>query len=164
MDVASAQQGLAWLLASRHPSPYASHPTPTHPPISAPTTHSLTPSALAHTTTCSRPQPPAQMETLHLNIQEALRMNPPLVMLMRYAKESFTVNTSDGKQYVVPKVSARSTARAALGGLEGALEGRAWCCGKWWSGARRVHAGPGASSVVPWASTPLSLWQLRPGD
>lgn len=44
------------------------------------------------------------MDTLHMNIQEALRMNPPLIMLMRYAKESFTVNTSDGKTYVVPKV------------------------------------------------------------
>lgn len=44
-----------------------------------------------------------QMECLHMNIQEALRMNPPLIMLMRYAKESFSVSTSDGKQFVVPK-------------------------------------------------------------
>jgi hypothetical protein len=44
------------------------------------------------------------MDTLHLNIQEALRMNPPLIMVMRLAKEAFPVTTSDGKTYVVPKV------------------------------------------------------------
>lgn len=43
------------------------------------------------------------MDTLHFNIQEALRMNPPLVMLMRYCKEPFSVTTSDGKKYVIPK-------------------------------------------------------------
>lgn len=43
------------------------------------------------------------MDQLHLNIQEALRMNPPLIMLMRYAKEAFPVTTSDGRTYVVPK-------------------------------------------------------------
>lgn len=31
-------------------------------------------------------------------------MNPPLLMVMRYAKEPFSVTTSDGKTYVVPKV------------------------------------------------------------
>ena len=46
------------------------------------------------------------MDALHLNIQEALRMNPPLIMLMRQAKEAFTVTDSRGKQYVVPKVGA----------------------------------------------------------
>lgn len=44
------------------------------------------------------------MDTLHLNIQEALRMNPPLIMVMRLAKESFPVTTSQGRTYVVPKV------------------------------------------------------------
>ncbi|EFN54386.1 hypothetical protein CHLNCDRAFT_56217 [Chlorella variabilis] len=43
------------------------------------------------------------MDTLHLNIQEALRMNPPLIMVMRLAKESFPVTTSQGRTYVVPK-------------------------------------------------------------
>ncbi|GAB4822084.1 hypothetical protein N2152v2_009130 [Parachlorella kessleri] len=44
-----------------------------------------------------------QMEVLHLNIQEALRMDPPLIMLMRQCKEPFSVSTSDGRTYVVPK-------------------------------------------------------------
>lgn len=44
------------------------------------------------------------MNTLHLNIQEALRMNPPLIMVMRLAKEAFPVTTSTGKTFVVPKV------------------------------------------------------------
>jgi sterol 14-demethylase len=43
------------------------------------------------------------MDTLHLNIQEALRMNPPLLLVMRYAKEAFKVTTSQGKTYTVPK-------------------------------------------------------------
>lgn len=43
------------------------------------------------------------MNTLHLNIQEALRMNPPLIMVMRLAKEAFPVTTSTGKTFVVPK-------------------------------------------------------------
>ncbi|PSC68351.1 sterol 14 desaturase [Micractinium conductrix] len=43
------------------------------------------------------------MNQLHLNIREALRMNPPLIMVMRYSKEPFSVTTSDGKHYVVPK-------------------------------------------------------------
>jgi len=44
------------------------------------------------------------MDVLHRNITEALRMNPPLVLLLRYAKQPFTVTTSTGKQYHVPKV------------------------------------------------------------
>ncbi|KAL4429571.1 hypothetical protein ABPG77_008620 [Micractinium sp. CCAP 211/92] len=43
------------------------------------------------------------MDVLHRNIQEALRMEPPLVMVMRLSKEPFSVTTSDGKTYVVPK-------------------------------------------------------------
>mmetsp|Transcript_6366 Transcript_6366/g.14126 ORF Transcript_6366/g.14126 Transcript_6366/m.14126 type:complete len:494 (+) Transcript_6366:74-1555(+) len=42
------------------------------------------------------------MDVLHRNITEALRMNPPLILVMRYVKQAFTVNTSDGKEYVVP--------------------------------------------------------------
>ena len=37
-------------------------------------------------------------------LQEALRMNPPLLLVMRYAKEAFKVTTSQGKTYTVPKV------------------------------------------------------------
>ncbi len=45
-----------------------------------------------------------KMEVLHAIITEALRMHPPLVMLLRYAKESTSVTTKEGKQYVIPKV------------------------------------------------------------
>ena len=44
-----------------------------------------------------------QMDTLHLCIKEALRLHPPLIMLMRLAKEAFTVTDKDGKQYTIPK-------------------------------------------------------------
>ena len=43
------------------------------------------------------------LDVLHRNIQEALRLQPPLIMVMRMAKESFPVRTSGGKEYVVPK-------------------------------------------------------------
>eukprot|EP00878_Enallax_costatus_P017147 GHUV01018003.1.p1 GENE.GHUV01018003.1~~GHUV01018003.1.p1 ORF type:complete len:188 (+),score=63.11 GHUV01018003.1:1128-1691(+) len=44
-----------------------------------------------------------EMETLHLNIQEALRMHPPLLMVMRYVKQPFSVTTSKGNTYTIPK-------------------------------------------------------------
>lgn len=44
------------------------------------------------------------METLHLNIQEALRMHPPLLLVMRYVKQPFSVTTSQGKTYNIPVV------------------------------------------------------------
>lgn len=43
-----------------------------------------------------------EMDVLHGCIQEALRLQPPLVLLMRYAKEPFEVTTSDGRAYTVP--------------------------------------------------------------
>jgi sterol 14alpha-demethylase len=43
------------------------------------------------------------MDVLHRSIHEALRLGPPLPLVMRYAKESFTVTTSQGKEYVIPK-------------------------------------------------------------
>jgi hypothetical protein len=46
------------------------------------------------------------------NIQEALRIHPPLILLMRYAKEAFSVTTSGGKEVTIPKVG---TGRWALG-------------------------------------------------
>jgi hypothetical protein len=45
-----------------------------------------------------------EMDTLHLDITEALRLQPPLILVLRYAREAFAVSTKDGKQYVVPKV------------------------------------------------------------
>ncbi len=53
-----------------------------------------------------------EMEVLHRNITEALRMHPPLVMLMRLAKHPFTVTTSAGKTYTIPKV--RTCVRACV--------------------------------------------------
>lgn len=44
-----------------------------------------------------------EMDTLHLDITEALRLQPPLILVLRYAREAFAVSTKDGKQYVVPK-------------------------------------------------------------
>lgn len=45
-----------------------------------------------------------EMDVLHLNIQEALRMHPPLLMVMRYVKQPFSITTSQGSTYTVPKV------------------------------------------------------------
>ena len=73
------------------------------------------------------------MDQLHLNIQEALRMNPPLVMLMRMSKEPFAVTTSDGRHYVVPKghiVATSPTFRCGCG-REGAV---GWGRGLWGGG------------------------------
>lgn len=60
----------------------------------------------------------SSMDTLHRNIHEALRLGPPLIMVMRMAKESFTVTTSKGRQYVIPKghiVAASPTFSHRLG-------------------------------------------------
>lgn len=46
------------------------------------------------------------MEALQRNITEALRMNPPLTLLLRQVKKSFAVTTSSGKTHIVPKVPA----------------------------------------------------------
>jgi len=43
------------------------------------------------------------MPALHNNITEALRMHPPLIMLLRLAKKPFVATTSDGKSFTVPK-------------------------------------------------------------
>eukprot|EP00877_Chromochloris_zofingiensis_P002450 jgi/Chrzof1/12205/Cz06g25080.t1 len=45
----------------------------------------------------------SEMEVLHRNITEALRMHPPLLLVMRYAKQPFSVTTSKGKTYTIPK-------------------------------------------------------------
>lgn len=48
----------------------------------------------------------SEMEVLHRNITEALRMHPPLLLVMRYAKQPFSVTTSKGKTYTIPKVTS----------------------------------------------------------
>lgn len=45
----------------------------------------------------------SKMDVLQRNITEALRMNPPLILLLRYAKTSFSVTDSKGRDFVVPK-------------------------------------------------------------
>ena len=44
------------------------------------------------------------MAVLQRMITEALRLFPPLILLLRLCKRSFEVATSDGKKYVIPKV------------------------------------------------------------
>ncbi len=45
------------------------------------------------------------MEVLGRNMTEALRLFPPLIMLLRAAKAPFAVTTSTGKTHVIPKAS-----------------------------------------------------------
>lgn len=42
-------------------------------------------------------------EVLHRCVTEALRIHPPLLLLLRAVKQSFAVTTKSGKEYVVPK-------------------------------------------------------------
>eukprot|EP01023_Acetabularia_acetabulum_P044970 TRINITY_DN4543_c2_g2_i4.p1 TRINITY_DN4543_c2_g2~~TRINITY_DN4543_c2_g2_i4.p1 ORF type:complete len:487 (-),score=100.37 TRINITY_DN4543_c2_g2_i4:612-2072(-) len=44
-----------------------------------------------------------RMEVLHRNTQEALRLNPPLIAILRYAREPFDVTDSKGKTFHIPK-------------------------------------------------------------
>ena len=45
----------------------------------------------------------AEMDELHFCIKEALRMHPPLIMLLRQCNVPFEVETTKGKKFVVPK-------------------------------------------------------------
>lgn len=45
-----------------------------------------------------------KMEVLHNMMNEALRLHPPLIMLLRYVKVPFTVTTTTGVTYDIPKV------------------------------------------------------------
>ncbi|KAG2246163.1 hypothetical protein Bca52824_085791 [Brassica carinata] len=45
----------------------------------------------------------AEMNVLHRCIKEALRLHPPLIMLMRASHSDFNVTTRDGKTYDIPK-------------------------------------------------------------
>lgn len=63
------------------------------------------------------------MDTLHFSIKEALRMHPPLIMLLRYAHVPFDVTTSDGKTFTVPKGDIVATSPAYSHRLEHVFEG-----------------------------------------
>uniref|UniRef100_A0A0D9X0F6 Obtusifoliol 14-alpha demethylase n=1 Tax=Leersia perrieri TaxID=77586 RepID=A0A0D9X0F6_9ORYZ len=45
----------------------------------------------------------AEMETLHYCIKEALRMHPPVPVVIRSVRKGFVVRTREGKEYDVPK-------------------------------------------------------------
>ncbi|PKI71580.1 hypothetical protein CRG98_008097 [Punica granatum] len=43
------------------------------------------------------------MDVLYRCIKEALRLHPPLIMLLRSSHSDFSVTTRDGKEYDIPK-------------------------------------------------------------
>lgn len=45
----------------------------------------------------------SEMEVLHRCIKEALRLHPPLIMLLRSSHSDFSVKTKEGKEYDIPK-------------------------------------------------------------
>ncbi|KAH7832997.1 hypothetical protein Vadar_002198 [Vaccinium darrowii] len=45
----------------------------------------------------------SEMEVLYRCIKEALRLHPPLIMLLRSSHSDFTVKTREGKEYDIPK-------------------------------------------------------------
>ena len=45
-----------------------------------------------------------EMLVLQRAITEALRLFPPLILLLRQCKRSFAVATSTGRKFVIPKV------------------------------------------------------------
>lgn len=45
----------------------------------------------------------SEMEALHRCIKEALRLHPPLIMLLRSSHSDFSVTTREGKEYDIPK-------------------------------------------------------------
>lgn len=52
------------------------------------------------------------MSVLHRNVQEAVRLHPPLILLLRQVHKDFTVTTSKGKSFVVPKGHIAATSPA----------------------------------------------------
>lgn len=44
-----------------------------------------------------------ELDYLHVCVKETLRLHPPLLVLMRYVHQSFSVTTKSGKSYIVPK-------------------------------------------------------------
>ncbi|KAI0522728.1 hypothetical protein KFK09_005113 [Dendrobium nobile] len=45
----------------------------------------------------------SEMDVLYRCIKEALRLHPPLIMLLRQSHSEFTVKTKEGIEYVIPK-------------------------------------------------------------
>ena len=61
----------------------------------------------------------AQMDELHFCIKEALRMHPPLIMLLRQCNVPFEVETTKGKKFVVPKGHIVATSPAFAHRMDG---------------------------------------------
>ncbi|KAH7442743.1 hypothetical protein KP509_03G102100 [Ceratopteris richardii] len=53
-----------------------------------------------------------EMEVLYRAIKEALRLHPPLILLLRYNHKDFPVKTREGAEYVVPKGNVVATSPA----------------------------------------------------
>ena len=94
-------------------------------------------------------------------MMEALRLFPPLIMLLRLAKAPFAVTTSQGKTHVIRKVQspgrtlrATSLTRGPAVKCKASLASRSCLLG-----IRREHAlhsGPSASASLRSSARPLS--------
>ncbi|KAH7296629.1 hypothetical protein KP509_26G031400 [Ceratopteris richardii] len=54
----------------------------------------------------------AEMDVLYRAIKEALRLHPPLILLLRYSHKDFVVKNREGNQYTVPKGHVVATSPA----------------------------------------------------
>lgn len=45
----------------------------------------------------------SEMEVLYRCVKEALRLHPPLIMLLRSSHSDFSVKTKEGNEYDIPK-------------------------------------------------------------
>lgn len=62
------------------------------------------------------------MDVLHRCIKEALRLHPPLMLLMRYCHQEFDVTTKEGKTYTVPKGETVVTSPSFVHRLDSVFE------------------------------------------
>lgn len=54
----------------------------------------------------------SEMDTLHRCIKEALRLHPPLIMLLRHSHSEFTVKTREGVEFDIPRGDIVATSPA----------------------------------------------------
>ncbi|XP_047310629.1 obtusifoliol 14-alpha demethylase-like [Impatiens glandulifera] len=60
----------------------------------------------------------SEMDVLYRSIKEALRLHPPLIMLLRSSHSEFTVKTREGKEYDIPKGHIVATSPAFANRLD----------------------------------------------
>ncbi|MCO5561099.1 hypothetical protein L7F22_014720 [Adiantum nelumboides] len=53
-----------------------------------------------------------EMDVLYRSIKEALRLHPPLILLLRYTHKNFGVKTREGDEYTIPKGHVVATSPA----------------------------------------------------